>query len=340
MKAAVYKGKQKFSVEDLPLRELENDEVLIKIRYSAICGTDIHAFQYDLISVGHVPGHEYSGTVEQVGSSVKLLKVGDRVTGGGGTPPPGFGSPARNLNQFNFKEDGVYTDIKKTRGLAEYTISREWEPLKISDKISHLQSAMLEPCSTAVRAVRLSNIKIGDNVLVIGAGHIGMLCIQAAKAAGASKIVVSEPSLRRREVAKSLGADVVIDSSDPDISQTIISSTDNIGPDVVFECAAALPTLDLAFDVVRKKGNIMLVALSWEAVPLVPIKWVTKEPVMALTYAGEPRDWQISASLMAEGKIDCSKILEDTEFIKLENIQEAFDNALKPGGFQAIVEFE
>ena len=119
MKAAVYKGKQKFSVEDLPLRELEKDEVLIKIRYSAICGTDIHAFQYDLISVGHVPGHEYSGTVEQVGSSVKLLKVGDRVTGGGGTPPPGLGSPARNLNQFNFKEDGVYTDIKKTRGLAD-----------------------------------------------------------------------------------------------------------------------------------------------------------------------------------------------------------------------------
>ena len=119
MRAAVYKGPQKFVIEDIPIRDLEPDEVLVKIKYSAICGTDVHAYQYDLISVGHVPGHEYSGVVERIGSSVKLLEKGDRVTGGGGIPPIELTTIPRKLNQFNFRDQGVYNDIHRTRGFAE-----------------------------------------------------------------------------------------------------------------------------------------------------------------------------------------------------------------------------
>jgi L-iditol 2-dehydrogenase len=340
MRAAVYRGPQKFVIEDIPIRDLEPDEVLVKIKYSGICGTDIHAYQYDLISVGHVPGHEYSGVVERIGSSVKLLEKGDRVTGGGGTPPIGLTTIPRKLNQFNFRDQGVYNDIHRTRGFAEYTILKEWEPLKVSREISDLQAAMIEPCSTAVRAVRSSSLKLGDNVLIMGAGHIGMLCLQAVRAAGASKIVVSEPSPARRQSALALGADVVIDALDPNVDQAIISTMDGIGPDVIFECAAAPATLDLAFDVVRNKGSIMLVALSWEGVPLIPIKWVTKEPTMAVTYAGDSKDWEIAASLIAEDKIDLTEILSDTEFIDIDDIQSAFQKALKPGGFQAILKLD
>ena len=337
MKAAVYKGNQTLVIEDIPVADLKHDEILVKIKYSAICGSDVHAFLYDLIDVGHVPGHEYSGVVELVGSSIKRFKKGDRVAGGGGTPPPGYENPMRIRDQFNFIHDGIYRDVTRTRGFAEYSILKEWEPIKLTDQISDLQGALIEPCAVAVRAVRVSNQKLGDNVLVLGAGPIGLLCLQVAKAAGASKVVVSEPSSVRREAALSLGADVVIDSSDPDISQTIISATDNAGPDVVFECAAAPSTLDLALDVVRRDGNVTLVALAWRDVPIVPVKWAAKEISMLTTFGTEAKDWKIASELISKGDINLDPMLSKTDLINLDDIQEAFESLIKPNELNTII---
>ena len=337
MKAAVYKGNQTLSVEDIPIKDLESDEILVKIKYSAICGSDVHAFLYDMVDIGHVMGHEYSGVVQEVGSSVNLFKKGDRIAGGGGTPPPGHENPMRIRDQFNFIHDGIYRDVTRTRGFAEYSILKEWEPIKLTDQISDLQGALIEPCAVAVRAVRISNQKLGDNVLVLGAGPIGLLCLQVAKAAGASKVVVSEPSSVRREAALSLGADVVIDSSDPDISQTIISATDNAGPDVVFECAAAPSTLDLALDVVRRDGNVTLVALAWRDVPLVPVKWAAKEISMLTTFGTEAKDWKIASELISKGDINLDPMLSKTDLINLDDIQEAFESLIKPNELNTII---
>ena len=88
MKAAIYKGNQTFSVENIPIPEPGPDQVLVKIKLSAICGTDVHAFMYDLAPPGTVLGHEFTGTIEKIGSSVTKWKIGDSVVGGGGVPPP------------------------------------------------------------------------------------------------------------------------------------------------------------------------------------------------------------------------------------------------------------
>ena len=89
MKAVVYKGNRRFSVEDLPMPVPGPGQVLIKVKYSAICGTDVHAYLYEAAAVGSVMGHEYSGTIARVGPNVTLWKEGDRVMGGGGAPPAG-----------------------------------------------------------------------------------------------------------------------------------------------------------------------------------------------------------------------------------------------------------
>ena len=338
MRAAVYKSKQNLVVEEIPTPEPQSDEVQIKISHSAICGTDVHVYLYDIAPPDTVLGHEFAGEISKVGSDVTRFKVGDRVIGLGGTPPPGKESPLRRQDQYNYRLEGITNT--RTRGYAEYTVAKEWEPLRLPDQVSNLEGALAEPCAIVTRAVRLSNQKLGDTVAVLGAGPIGLLCLQAAKAAGATKVIVSEPSEARRSVALELGADAVVDPTSQDPVKAIIELTDGAGPHVVYECAAAKPTLHDALDMVRRKGNVMLVALAWEDVPLLPVDWAGKEIQMNTTFASEPYDFKVAVDLIASKKFVLEPLLSDTDTIELKDIQEAFESLIKPSNqIQMVIKF-
>ena len=173
-------------------------------------------------------------------------------------------------------------------------------------------------------------MKLGDTVAVLGAGPIGLLCMQAAQAAGARKVIVSEPSEARRNVALSLGADAVVDPTNEDPVEAIISLTDGSGPHVVYECAAAKPTLQTAFDVIRKQGNVMLVALAWEEVPLLPVDWAGKEVTFNTTFGSEAYDWTIAMDLISQGKVNVDPLILDADIIDIEDIQQAFEALCQP----------
>ena len=338
MKAAVYRGEGRLLVEDIPVPDPLPGEILIKVNYSAICGTDVHAFVYDIAPTGSVMRHEFSGVVTVVGEDVHDWKIGDRVIGGGGSPPPGMEAPLRRQEQYNYRLEGFASTRK--RGYAEYTVLNDWEPLLIPDNVTDLEACMTEPCSVVVRAVRRSNQRLGDTVVVLGAGPIGLLCIQAAKAAGAGKVIVSEPAKIRREVAIKLGADAVIDPLQEDVYSSVMALTGGVGPDIVYECAAAKPTLDSALNMVRKKGNVMLVALAWENVPLLPVDWAGKEIELKTTFGGEHQDWQIALDLMSSGKIDLSSLTSETYFVDIDEIQETFQSLVNPSEqVQMIIKF-
>ena len=338
MRAAVYKSKQNLVVEEIPTPEPRSDEVQIKISHSAICGTDVHVYLYDIAPPDTVLGHEFAGEISKVGSDVTRFKVGDRVIGLGGTPPPGKESPLRRQDQYNYRLEGITNT--RTRGYAEYTVAKEWEPLRLPDQVSNLEGALAEPCAIVTRAVRLSNQKLGDTVAVLGAGPIGLLCLQAAKAAGATKVIVSEPSEARRSVALELGADAVVDPTSQDPVKAIIELTDGAGPHVVYECAAAKPTLHDALDMVRRKGNVMLVALAWEDVPLLPVDWAGKEIQLNTTFASEPYDFKVAVDLIASKKFVLGPLLSDTDTIELTDIQEAFESLIKPSNqIQMVIKF-
>lgn len=338
MKAAVYQGNQRLVIEDIPVPEPGPGEILVKVSHSAICGTDVHAFLYDIAPVGTVMGHEFSGTVAAVGPGITSWKEGDRVIGGGGTPPPGMEAPLRRQEQYNYRLEG-FADTRK-RGYAEFTLLNEWAPLKIPDNVTDLHASLTEPCSVAVRAVRLSNIKLGDVVAVLGAGPIGLLTMQAARAAGARRIIVSEPSTARRKAALELGADAVVDPSREDAISSVIELADGDGPHVVYECAAAAPTLDAALNMVRKQGNVMLVALAWENVPMLPVDWAGKEIQLNTTFGAEPYDWKVALDLMSSGKVKLEPMLQGTDILSLEDIQDAFEALIKPSNqVQMVVKF-
>ena len=328
MKAAVYQGSQQLIIEDIPIPEPGPGEILVKVGYSAICGTDVHAFLYDIAPPGAVMGHEFSGSVVAIGSGVNRWKIGDRLVGGGGNPPPGMEAPLRRQQQYNYRLEGFADDRK--RGYAEYTILTEWAPSPIPENVTDLQATLVEPCAVVVRAVRLSRMMLGDTVAVLGAGPIGVLCMQAAQAAGARKVIVSEPSEARRNVALSLGADAVVDPTKEDPVEAIISLTDDSGPHVVYECAAAKPTLQTAFDVVRKQGNVMLVALAWEEVPLLPVDWAGKEVNFNTTFGSEAYDWTIAMDLISQGKVNVDPLILDADIIDIEDIQQAFEALCQP----------
>jgi threonine dehydrogenase-like Zn-dependent dehydrogenase len=328
MKAAVYQGEQNIVIEDIPIPEPGPGEVLVKIQYSAICGTDVHVFLYDIAPPGSVLGHEFSGLVAAVGPGVKTWKEGDRVIGGGGTPPIGMEAPLRKQDQYNYRLEGFSSTGK--RGYSEYTLLNEWEPLLIPENVTDLQACLTEPCAVVVRAVRLSKLRLGDTVVVIGAGPIGLLCMQAVKAAGARKVIVIEPVEARRNVAMSLGADVVIDPAINDVIETSIAHSDGSGPHVVFECAAAKSTLGTAFNIVRKQGNVVLVALAWEDVPVLPVDWAGKELNFKTTFGSEPYDWTVALNLIDRGQISLDPMIADADIISIEGIQKAFEDLCKP----------
>lgn len=329
MKAAVYVGAQQFEIKEVQTPKPGPKQILVQIRYSAVCGTDVHGFLYDVVEHGKILGHEYSGTVCEVGSEVEKWKVGERVVGGGGTPPTGVvAGPATTEARFNYRTMGFHNS--KSGAYAEYILMEEWQPIAIPDDVSYEAAALCEPCSIAVHAVRLSNLKIGDSVGVIGAGPIGLFCIQVAKAAGASSVIVSEPVKTRREAALKVGADVVIDPTGEDVIKVMEIMTDGLGPDVVFECASAKDTLEQSLNVVKRDGEVVVVAIAWESTSVLPANWMAMEVSLKASFGARPIDWKVALSLISSGDVDIAPMVSETSFIRLQDIQTAFESLVNP----------
>jgi (R,R)-butanediol dehydrogenase/meso-butanediol dehydrogenase/diacetyl reductase len=329
MRAAVYKGEQVLQVEEIPDPSPGPNQVVMRVKYSAICGTDVHAFMYDLAPPGAVMGHEYTGTIVDVGAGVSRWKTGDRVVGGGGHPPPGMGSATRTHPRFNYRTMGFQHNTRP-RGYAEYVLLDEWEPTRVPDDVTDEQAALCEPCAVTVHAVRLSDIKLGDAVVVLGAGPIGLLCMQTARAAGATTVIVSEPAPGRSDAARRLGADAVLNPLDGDLEARVVELTGGSGPQVVFECAAAPSTLEQALDLSARGGQVVMIAIAWEPTPVAPPNWMAREVRMQSSFGTQPEDWRIALELMRSGRVSVDHMLGATNFVPLEGIQGAFEALCHP----------
>jgi len=335
MKAAVYKGNQRFEIEEIPTPTAGPDQVVVKVHFCAVCGTDVHAFLYDVAPPGTVLGHEFAGDVVEVGSAVTEWKVGDRVIGGGGDPPAGQEPLTRTHPRYNYRMMGFPEG--SIRGYAEFVLMEEWQPILIPDGITDEEAAMCEPTAVAIHAIRNSDLKLGDSVGILGAGPIGLLTLQAAKAAGASAVYVSEPAPERGRVALELGADAVINPLEQDLQAEIDALTEGRGPNIVFDCAGFPSTLDQAFNIVRHTGQVILVAVPWEVLPLRPVDWMAREISFKASWGSLPGDWHRAIGLMASGKLTVKPLIGDVESIPLEGMQEAFEGLTKPSNQLQVV---
>jgi threonine dehydrogenase-like Zn-dependent dehydrogenase len=325
MKAAVFKEKNLLVVQDVPDAQPQDNEVLLKVSYCAICGSDLHRYSYGMMSPGTIMGHEYSGVIVEVGKKVKGFKVGDRVTRSGGKIDPGRDLP-NFPPRYSARERGFLP--QKPGAYAQYVAVPADHVLKLPDTIGDLDASLIEPLTVALHMVRISNIRLGDRAVILGAGPIGLLAQQCVSLAGAGKVYVSDINPARRHAASELGAHGVFDPGRVNLVREIVGLTDGLGADLAFECAGAKPTLQQALELVKMGGRVMVVSLAWEQVDCLPVEWVGREVEMKACYGNLNSEWLISLGLMDGKKIQTKPLI--TKIIGLAEIQGAFQQLLKP----------
>ncbi|MEJ2556337.1 MAG: alcohol dehydrogenase catalytic domain-containing protein [Anaerolineae bacterium] len=266
MKAAVLHG-----VHDLRLEELQDpwpadNEVLIRVKATGVCGTDVHMWEgtNQEGTFPFIPGHEWSGEVVEVGKDVKSVSRGERVVAEVPIPcricdnckdgmEPNM-CPDFELYGFSWENPG---------GMAEYTLAREERLFKIPDNVSYEEAALVEPVSVAYHGVWGSGGGAAphDRIVVFGAGPIGLFAMLSCKASGALVIVV-EPQTFRRQLAQGLGADVVLNPMDGDLAEQVKEHTGGRGATMVLECSGSNGALAATLDVIGQQGRIVLIGQS------------------------------------------------------------------------------
>jgi L-iditol 2-dehydrogenase len=264
MKALVLSAYNQLDLLETSKPEPGHDELLIRIAACGICGSDVHG--YDGSTGRRIPpiimGHEAAGFVESVGSDVSGFRCGDRVT---------FDSTVFCgkcfyccRGQANLCDDreiiGVSTpEFRRMGAFAEYVAVPARVAYHLPDSLSFVHAALIEAVSVAVHAVSLTPIALNDTIVVVGAGMIGLLTVQAARLAGAGRIIVLDIDDSRLEMARSLGATDTFNSCRISTIEDMSALTDGRGADAAFECVGASTTVKLALDGVRKGGAVTLV---------------------------------------------------------------------------------
>lgn len=262
MKAANFYGAKDIRIEETAVPSLESGMVKIKVAFAGICGSDMHeylagAYPFRTHSVW---GHEFSGTVVDVGEGVSKANVGDRVAVEPLTPCGKCTNCKRGY--FNICKLGGSYGYTKSGGFAEYAVVNQENVYLLPDQMSLELGALVEPTSVAVHAVRTSQLRLGDTAAIFGAGPIGLLVLQAVKAAGASEIFVVEVSDERRKKALELGATYVLNPMEQDVRSFIFDNTEG-GVDVAYDAAGVEATFSTGIVSIRPGGEFKIVSV-WE----------------------------------------------------------------------------
>ncbi len=264
MKAAVYRGVGQIEVTDVPRPEPGPGEVLIRVGYCGICGSDLESYHVGMYEPGLIPGHEFAGTLAGLGHEVAGWNLGDRVVidnvvACGECLPCREGRPdaCESLATIGVTHDGA---------LAEYCVAPARALHRLPDGMALRQGALVEPLAVVLHGVRRSRLKVGDRALVMGAGPIGLLALQCAFAAGARMVAVTEVDPARGSLACRLGASAVLDPARDNVGLALAGLTGGQGPDVIFVCTGAPQPFADAVSLARKGGQIFVLGLCTEPV--------------------------------------------------------------------------
>src|ERR1700761_6849327 len=307
MKALLLSEYKHLAIAELPAPSPGAGEVLIRVAACGICGSDVHG--YDGSSGRRIPpivmGHEAAGVIAAVGEGVTGYRAGDRVT---------FDStvycgecPFCQRGEINLCDDrqvvGVSCgDYSRAGAFAEYVAVPERILYKLPDNLGFTEAAMLEAVSVALHAITVSKLHGGETALVIGAGMIGLLTLQAAHVAGCSQVFVADIAPTRLASASELGANETILASGEKLTQEILRLTEGRGVDVVLEAVGRNETIAAAIDCVRKGGTITLIGNITPQVNL-PLQKVVSRQIRLQGSCASRGEYPQAMELMAAGKI-------------------------------------
>ena len=323
MKCVSISGEKKLVLKDKDIPVSKDGSVIIEVKSCGICGSDIHNWDNGA-PVGLVMGHEFAGVVVDPGSRIDLKK-GDRVTGLPISPCGKCEACKRGDVQYcpETWNEAVGLALTNSGGFAEYTSCRPDMVRKIPGNVSFDAASMVEPSAVALHAINLSNIKVGDDVLIIGGGIIGLMAAEFAKMAGAGYVALMETNKKRGRKAVNFGkVDEYYDAMKEDSIPNLITKT-NGGFDVVIECCGNAPAVTEALMTVKPGGVVVLVGVSTAPISIPMVVGVMREVKMLGAIAYTAQEFDTCLNLIATKKLNVTKYIDD--LVSLEKVQDSFE---------------
>jgi L-iditol 2-dehydrogenase len=311
MKALMYRGPWKMPVEELEEPAPTAGKVVVDVQAVGICGSDVHGFTGNSgrRTPGIVMGHEFAGTISELGRDVEGYAVGDGVVvmplfsvAAGGDPYPINLSPHRRLTGMN--EHGAY---------AQRVAVREAQLFRKPAGLSWQRAALCEPMAVTLHAARITPINPMQKVAVIGAGPIGLLTMLAARLKGAGTVIVVDRSEHRLELAEELGADAVINvgpEEAPGDTAAAIREMTGGGVDVAFEAVGISSTAQLSVEVTRNGGNITWIGNNEPMIEVDMQSIVTREMSVRGSYGFDETDFAAAIEVLASGRLNVDPLVE------------------------------
>ncbi len=325
MLAGLVTGRERLELREFPDPVPAPGKAVVQIAYCGICGTDVHAYQSGQPYNPAICGHEWCGTVSATGADTEV-REGDRVAigiaGACGSCPTCRRGDHEHCETAFAGLIGVGPLAAPHGGFASAIAIDAARLYQTDDRIDDLECAMLEPATIALHAVRRTPMKLGDIVVVIGAGPIGLLVMQCARAAGAGTVIVIEPEPHRRALAGDLGAALLIDPRSEDATERIAAFTGRSGADVVFECAGVSATIETAVGLSRRGGAVSLVGVPASASEINGAAWLVKEIRLVTSLGYTREEFELCQGLVTDGRLRLRPLHSDT--VPLARLPEAF----------------
>lgn len=344
MKAAYYYEPKVLKVEDVNIPRITDDEILVKMRASAVCGTDLRIFNYGHFKIQpgerRVLGHEIAGDIAEVGKNVKGFTPGMRVAmppniGCGICPMciQGYNQLCPDYDAFGISLDGGFEEYIR---IPQSAIARG-NIIGIPDNMSYIEAALTEPFSCTYNAFQAIDTRPGDVVLIIGAGPIGACHVMLNKLAGA-KVIVADISPERLIEIQKFGADVVINSAQENIAARMAEETRGCGPDVVVTACSIPSVQGLALELAGRRGRVCFfggMPKGKEEVTLNTNHIHYKELKVVATTGSSITDYYKSLQIVASGMTKLADI--GTASFTIDQTLEAFEYAASGKGMKALI---
>ena len=348
MKAVRFHGQKDIRVEEVsaPQAPLAADDVLVKPLVCGICGTDLHEYVSGAIVTPTTPhvytgatnpqilGHEFSALVLDVGRDIKHVHAGDRISVQPLISPRNDYFGRRGL--FHLSPCMACVGLSWAwGGLGQQAVIKGYNAVPVSKKVSDIQAALIEPAAVAVYALDRGRVTIGSAVLVSGMGPIGALALLGAKAAGASKIFVSEINPNRLAKARELVPDcITVNPRQTNLLEFIQDQTEEgVGVDTALECGGSEASLNACVDAVRRQGVVVQAGLHSRPATVDAMKWALKDITIEATWCYPTQSWPRVASMIEAGIFPVEKVV--SAVIAMDDVVErGFEALLDPTGNQ------
>ncbi len=318
MRAAVLEGVGKIALRDRLVPKPGPREVLVQVAAVGTCGSDVHYYEHGrigdfVVDSPLVLGHEPSGTVVASGPGASRHSIGQRVSLEPGVPD--FTCPHCRAGRYNLCPRMRFFGTPPIDGaFCEYVVVHEEFAYPVPDSLSDDAAALVEPLSVGIWACRKARVGPGARVLVTGAGPVGLLCLQAALAFGATYVAVTDVNSRRLQLASDFGASETLDVRETSLTDAAIE------PDVLLECSGHPAAIGDAIRAVRRAGRIVLVGMGGDEIPLPLAHVQTRELEVTGTFR-YANTWPDAIALAASGRVDLDALV--TSHYGLADVEQA-----------------